>query len=127
MARDPEFLSPHNIKQKKSQLQSSLPLWSLLYLRQSLWKTIKGFLRHLLLNFWYKRMIPSDSQWLIKTFTAEKNARNLAGELHLTKRNQFETNMFFNTFLSEVLTSSLVRFFTIVCRRHVIQFNEKVA
>ena len=62
MARNPLCHSLYNFKQKMSQLLSSFPLWSSLYLRESLWNTLGEFPRYLPLILRYKSLILIDSQ-----------------------------------------------------------------
>ena len=50
------FLPPHNLNQK-SHLKSSLPFWSLLYLREFPWNSLNVFPRYLLLNLRYRMYI----------------------------------------------------------------------
>ena len=83
-----------------------------------------------------------DSQRLIETvrvvqsnfaqnFTIGKTLlENSTGEFDETNIKQLKINLFFNTsFFAQclsLLARSFVRFFTMVCRRHVNQFNNKV-
>ena len=86
------------------ELQSSLPLCSLLYLREFLCNALDEIPRYMLLNLRCNSLISSDSQRLTEIVFLQ----------------QLQT-------LHEILSRLLVRFlYTNGCRRRTIQFNDEV-
>ena len=87
------------------ELQSSLPLCSLLYLREFLCNALDEIPRYMLLNLRSKSLISRDSQRLTEIVFVI----------------QLQT-------LHEILARSLVGFFIrMVCRRRLTQLNDEVA
>ena len=109
-----------------SQLLSTFPLWSLLYLREFLWNTLGEFPRYLPLILRYKSLISIDSQrrteivFIVHLRTLHKISNSL-----LTSEKKLDTGSLIH--LSQVClvnTRSFIRCFFLflrkVCRRRVI-------